>query len=252
MHLDLEAAAGQRAGPQVRVVRGGDRGDDRQPEAEPVPAEPGRLEPAERLEQPLHLVRSYHRAGVGHRKHAAARPDPGRHLHPAAGDVVPHGVVHQVGRQALGEPLIALGWGGAERCVHPHPALGGVGLGGRHRRAGHRRQVERLAPVEAALAARQRQQRLDQPFLLLARCQHPLHGLLHRGDAGVRVTQRDLDQGPLPRERCAQLVRGVRDELPLGREGSLEPGEQPVERLPELGELVIGAVEREPLVQVAR
>ena len=47
-------------------------------------------------------------------------------------------------------------------------------------------------------------------------------------------------------------MRCIGDELTLGVEGRLESLEQPVERVPELPQLVVGAGQREPTVQVAR
>ena len=44
------------------------------------------------------------------------------------------------------------------------------------------------------------------------------------------IAEGDLEQGPLERERGAQLVRGIGDELSLRLEGGFEPGEQFVER----------------------
>ena len=77
-------------------------------------------------------------------------------------------------------------------------------------------------------------------------------GGAQRLERGVGVRQRDLHQRLEPRQRGAQLVRGVGDELALGVEGRVEPREQPVEGVSELLELVVGPVEREPLMQVRR
>ena len=61
---------------------------------------------------------------------------------------------------------------------------------------------------------------------------------------------RHVERGPHSGERCAQLVRGVGDELALERERALEPVEQLVEGVCELLELVVGAGEVQALVQV--
>ena len=50
----------------------------------------------------------------------------------------------------------------------------------------------------------------------------------------------------------AELVGGVGDELALGLERGLEPGEQAVEGVPEFLELVVGALEREAFIQARR
>ena len=74
-------------------------------------------------------------------------------------------------------------------------------------------------------------------------------GCAQRGEAGLGVGERDLDQRSLARQRRAQLVRGVGGELALGLEGRFEPVEQVVEGVPEFLELVLRAVEGEALVQ---
>ena len=95
--------------------------------------------------------------------------------------------------------------------------------------------------VEAALAPREREERLDQPLLLRADRQHLLAQVCaERVDVCVRIGERDLDQCALERERGAQLVRGVGDELPLRVERGLEAREQLVEGVPELSDLVVG------------
>ena len=48
-------------------------------------------------------------------------------------------------------------------------------------------------------------------------------GGLQRSHAGPRVSQRHLDQRPLPGQRRTQLVRGVGDEPPLRVEGPVQP-----------------------------
>ena len=66
-----------------------------------------------------------------------------------------------------------------------------------------------------------------------------------------RVGERHLQQGPVDRQRGAQLVRRVGDEAPLGFEGCLQPAEELVEGVAESFELVVGAGQREPLSEVA-
>ena len=60
--------------------------------------------------------------------------------------------------------------------------------------------------VDAALAAGQREQCLDEPFLLVAQRQHLLAGRSQRLHGGVRIGERDLQQGPFRGERGPQLV----------------------------------------------
>ena len=83
---------------------------------------------------------------------------------------------------------------------------------------GDRLQQHRLAALEAALAARERQQRIDHALLLLADREHALTGGAQRRGAGGWVGERHLEDRALERERRAQLVRGVRDELALSLE----------------------------------
>ena len=104
--------------------------------------------------------------------------------------------------------------------------------------------------VQAALAAGQGEQRFDQPFLLLACGEHFLAGQAQGGGGGGGVCEGYLDHGAFEGERGAQLVGGVGDELPLGVEGGLQPGEQCVDGVGEVGELVGGARHGQPSAQV--
>ncbi len=112
-------------------------------------------------------------------------------------------------------------------------------------------EVDELVVVEAALAAGEREQRFDQTFLLLADREQLLAGVPVGLDAGVRIAESELEQRALERERRAQLVGGVGDELSLRLEGGLEPCEQSVDGRAELLELVVGSLERETAVEVA-
>ena len=58
-----------------------------------------------------------------------------------------------------------------------------------------------------------------------------------RSVSGSRVEQ--LEMTADDRDRRAQLVAGVGDELALERERLLEPVEHRVEQVPELGDLVV-------------
>ena len=175
--------------------------------------------------------------------------DAGRDLDVSLGDVVADGVIEQVGDQALQQPRIASrrGWGERRADVEveacglrlPHPQdLGGNG-----------REVEALAPLQSRLAARERQQPIDHLLQVLLGGEHALVGRAQRGEVRVRVGERDLDQGSLARQRRAQLVRGVGDELALRLERSVEPPEQVIEGVPEFLELVLRAIEGQALVQ---
>ena len=118
------------------------------------------------------------------------------------------------------------------------------GLAGRLAHDG--RQVHRLARrLAAGVGAREQQQVGDQPA-------HPLRRAQRRsGDLAVLALELRLEQlevGQDARERRAQLVRGVGDELALARERALGLGvrlvqlpEHVVERARQVGDLVVGA-----------
>jgi hypothetical protein len=110
----------------------------------------------------------------------------------------------------------------------------GVGLGPARKQdlTRHGRQVERLSPVEARLTTREREERFDEPLLLDTGGEHPLVGRAEGVDRGLGIGQRHLRHGALAGERRAQLVGGVGDELALGLEGGLQPGEEPRRRSP--------------------
>ena len=88
----------------------------------------------------------------------------------AAGDVVAQRVVDQVGHEPLEEAGVAEDGRGGDRGADGQPAVSGVWLAGAQGVAGDVSEVEGLSAVEAALAAGQGQQRLDQLFLMFALC----------------------------------------------------------------------------------
>lgn len=116
------------------------------------------------------------------------------------------------------------------------PGLG-VGLTGGQDLAGHGGQVAGLGCVQAGLAQRKGQQRVDE-LLLGAGGQGPLVRGAQCFDGDGGFGQGDLADDSLAGQRGAQLVGGVGDELALGPDGCLQPGEQPVEGFPEFPELV--------------
>ena len=200
---------------------------------------------AERLDQVRDLVGRDHGPAVLDPEQRALALDAGAHAHPATAHVVADGVVEEVDHEPLDEPLVPARRRGLERRLDP-----GLGAEVRERGLHDRREVERPALLEPALAARERQQRLDHALLLGARREHALADRAQRAGVGVRVGERDLDHRALERQRRAELVRGVRDEPPLGLERGLQTREQAVDRVAELLQLVVRAGEREPLVEV--
>jgi hypothetical protein len=144
-------------------MRFGDGGGDGQAEAGSARLIcPVRAEALEGLEQPLDLPGGDRGAGVGHEQERVPVSCSCRDLDLAAGDVVGQGVVGEVGYQPLGEAGVACGRGGAELGSDAQCQ----GLCPRATRLEYARcdfgEVEGVAVVQAALAAGQGEQRLDQ------------------------------------------------------------------------------------------
>jgi hypothetical protein len=205
----------------------------------------------ERLEQAADLTGRDHLTGVPHREDGLPGGGAGGDLHPPAGHVVPQGVVGQVGDQALDQARVAQDRGRAQRGLHADAALAGFLITGRGDVTGDGGEIGGLRLLDAPFAAGQREQRADEPFLLLAEGQRLLAGRPQRLRGRGRVGHGHLEQGPLRGERGAQFVRGAGHELPLRRERGLEPAEQVVEGPGEFGELVAAAARAQPAVQVA-
>jgi len=247
--------------PALRAGHGVDRGAVRRHDglhdgqAEPeaaVAAAFGAVDPLERLEQPLQVGLGDDGAGVGHRQHGLPGALLDDDVHHAVRDVVAQRVVDEVDHEAFDKIGLARRAGRRQPRAQPDAADVGVGPPGRHHLPHHLGQVERLADVQPGLAAGEGEQRVDQPFLLLAGDEHPLVRGAQGLDRGVGVRQRDLDDDPLPGQRGAQLVRGVGDEPALRLERRLQPGQQVVDGVAELLELVDRALQGEPFVQVVR
>ena len=68
----------------------------------------------------------------------------------------------------------------------------------------------------------------------------------------MRVGQRDLKERAIVGERCPQLVRGVGDEVALGVERGLQPGQQVIDGVGQVLQLVDRAGQGQPLVQGKR
>jgi len=116
--LDGEAAAGPRAGGEGGVVRRCDGVDDGQAQAVAVRvACSAGGEPLEGLEEPLDLTVGYRGPGVSHEQGGAAGFEGGHDLDPAAGEVVPDGVIGQVGHQPPGQAGVAVHCDGGEGGV---------------------------------------------------------------------------------------------------------------------------------------
>jgi hypothetical protein len=79
--------------------------------------------------------------------------------------------------------------------------------------------------VEAAFAARQYEQRVDEALLVLPFGQDVVAGCAEGVEGGVGIGEGHLQQRPRDGERGAQLMRGVCDEAPLGVERRFQPCE---------------------------
>src|SRR5262245_35046179 len=140
-----------------------------------------------------------------------------------------YAVVDEVADQPLGESRITRGLGGLElrAQVDPSPlsALPQLGKGV----LADRCEVEAFAVVQAALAAREDEQCVDELLLMLGVCEQPFTGSTKRLGTGVWVGECNLEHRALEGDRRTKLVGGVGDELALRSEGDLETLEQAVE-----------------------
>ena len=234
-------------------MRVDDRLHDRQAEPEavaPVAAAGGNraasVEPGERLHELADLLARDDRAGVRDLQRRLAVTKSGPRGHPAVRVVVADRVLDQVRDEPLDHRRVARRGRVTELGVHLDPVRGHRA----HDLGGHLAQVDRGTLLEPALAAGERQQRLDQALLLLARGEHAPARLAQRLDRRIGIAERHLDQRALERDRRPQLVRGVGDEPALGLERRLQAPEQPVEGVTEFLELVVGSFEREALMEV--
>jgi hypothetical protein len=240
-----------RADGEGGLVGPGDGRDDGQAEAKAVVASgPLGAQALERLEEPADLGGGDDGPGVGDREGGAAAVGCHVNAEVAAGQVVAQRVVDQVGGKLPEQAVVTKDGGGGQHGTDGHVAASGVRLAGAQDLCGDPGEVQGLAPVEAALAAGQGQQRVDQPFLLLSFGEHILACRAQRGGGSGRVGEGHLQHGPRRGQRGPQLMRGIGDEVPLCLEGCLQPGQQAVDRVSEVGELIARAGHREPAVQV--
>src|SRR3984957_14318711 len=209
-------------------------------------AGPLAVELLERLKQTADLARWDDGAAIADGKPGATAVCPGDDLDMAAGYVVPHGVVYQVGDQALGQGGVPGNDGRAEAGRHAHAPAAGVWLAAGHDPGGDLREIERLPVPQAALASGQREQRVDESFLLFPELEHLPAGGPQRFRARGGIGECHLQDGPLGCQGGAQLVGRVRDEVALRLECGLKAGEEPVERVTEGPELLVGAGASKP------
>jgi hypothetical protein len=96
------------------------------------------------------------------------------------------------------------------------------------------------------LAAGQGEQVVDQAGHAVAGPLDHGHGVAQVVGVGPGVGQGDVDVGADDGQGVAQLVGGVGDELALGGEGRVQPGQHGVEGVGQLLELVVGAGQLDP------
>jgi hypothetical protein len=228
-----------------------DRRDDRQPQSEPVPLpDPVGGEPLERLEEPVDLLGGNVGSGVGHRKRGRPALGVRANVHGSVRDVVPQRILDQVRDEALDQAPVARDGGHVERGDGLDPPHRRLGLVSTHHLAGDLGQVEGGGAIDSPLPLREREQGVDQLLLLRALLEDFGACLPEALDRGIAIAHHHLEQRADRREGSAQLVRGVGDEPPLGVEGTLQAPEERVDRLSEPAELVVGAAQGEPLMQV--
>lgn len=163
--VDGEAAAGPGPGGDGGGVGGGDGLDDGQAEAvAAVTAGVARAEALEGLEQVVNFCFRDDLPRVGYRQDGVTPAGPGGDLNVPAGDVVPDGIVDQVGHELLDQERVAAEDGGLDVGVDVQAA--GRRAGGGQGFAGDGGQVSGLAFARAGFAAGQGEQRLDEAFLL--------------------------------------------------------------------------------------
>src|SRR5689334_9063046 len=250
--VDGQAAAGPGLRGDGGGVRGGDGADNGEAKAVTTVAVGGAgAEPLEGLEQAVDRGGRDDRPGVGYRQDGAGVAGPGGDLDISARDVVPDGVVDQVGGQLLDQKRVTVEDDGLDVGVDVQAEAADRGAGGGQGFAGDGRQVEGLGLAGPGFAAGQGEQRLDEAFLLGVGGEQVLADGLPGGGGGGGVGEGDLEQGAFPGQGGAQLVGGAGGEAPLGAEGGFQPCEQAVEGVGEFLELVVGSWQCKALVQAA-
>src|SRR5580698_6285859 len=118
-----------------------------------VPAGEARAEPLEGLEQAVDVGGQDNLPGAGHRQHGAGRGGAGGDLNGPAGDVVPDGIVDQVGHQLLDQERITFQAGGLDVGLNVQAEAADRGAGGGQGSAGDGAQVDGLVLAGACFAA---------------------------------------------------------------------------------------------------
>ena len=153
----------------------GDGADDGQAESVSFAvADPLGAELPERLEQVIDRVRRDEGAGVADRYDGARGGHGGCDVRVAAGQVVPDGVVDEVGDQAFGQARVACRRGRGELGGEADAVALGIAASGQEHIAGDVGEVKGLRVLDPALAVGQGEQGRDEALLPVAQ----LHELL--------------------------------------------------------------------------
>ncbi len=202
----------------------------------PVPAARG-VEPDEPVKGPLPVLRRDAGAVIGHAEHHVVTFAPRRHAHP--GFCVTQRVLDEVPEhspQPVGVAGDDAAVAGARGHRHSGPGAAPGLLGGQGREV-HRASARRR-PRAPVIEPGQHQQVLSEPGQPQRVGQHVAGGL---GPVLLlRMVQRHLELGPDARDRAAQFVRGVRDQVALALLGVVQAGQHVVQRDREHAHLVAG------------
>ena len=164
--------------------------------------------------------------------------------------VVPDPVLHEVLHQTLEQDRIPVDRGRIEPMSHVDPGRSGLLCQQTDDMRPDLRKIHLLVLHELVVRPREEQQSLDQTLTaIIGRKQGP--GELLGVCRGFRIRERDLEDRPIDRKWCPQLVRGVVDEATLSGEGLVQSLEHVVEGVGKLFELVRRSVKRDAFVQPA-
>jgi hypothetical protein len=184
-------------------------------------------QPLEGLEELVDSVRGHERPGVGHHQDRVSTESVGDDSNAAVGAVVVDRVVDEVGDQPFDEPGVSEGGRRRELGSQVEPLVPEHHAWALEDGLGHQGQIERLSTVAAGLPSSEREQRLDEPFLLGAGGEHSLVRSPERLDGRGGVIGCDLDHRPLggPTACAARAKRWPRTDAghqmlaPIGQGG---------------------------------
>src|SRR5580704_15142048 len=150
------------------------------------------------FEEPADLGVGDDRPGVGDRQEGPSGASPGGQGDASVVVVVADGVVEEVGDQSLGELGIAYGRRGGDVGVNLEPrASGALDYALRQGLAGDFREVEGLLLIEAAFAAGEGEERVDETLLVYTRDEELFADAAEGVEGSAGVGEGDLEQGAL-------------------------------------------------------